>query len=344
MTASEGSFLGFAKQAAAGTPNVTDNDFEYILFTEGGMGPEPMTIPLDPEVGGGALLRDVVKVGVVSRGQFSFVPRPSSLGRMLYGALGTVATTDDPASLTYSHEFKLGANQFAAPYNTVRVAPGNLWGESFQDCRFNSLSLAWRGANFLRAQAGVVGGLPSKVTTTTWDALAKVDGGPQFLSPVSHIEVPTATALKVLSGSFTAGMNIPLDEQWVTGSYSPDAMDITQRAYQLNLVVKITDDALYKKAMYDPAGGAAWAAAMFREANIKVQFNSTVMADLAVPYSLTITANGASGAGANVVWSAQPVNIKAGKQITMALRGTFLADPAGGEPVKVTLVNKVASY
>jgi len=344
MTASEGSFVGFAKQTAKGTPNVTDASFKYMLFNDGGMGPDPITIPLDPEVGGGAMLRDVARVGVISRGQFSFVPRPQTLGDMLYAATGNVATT--ASGTAKSHVFTLGANQFAAPYYTFRSAPGNMWGEQFQDCRLNSLSLAWKGANFVRGEMGVVGGLPLPVSTAAWAAITKVDGGPQFLTPVSKIEVPDATVLKVLSGMFTCGMSIPLDEQFVVGSYSPDAMDITRRAFQLSFVIKLEDSVLYKKLLYDAAGGAAWAAAMMREATLDIMLNSVVEADTVAhtPYSLKIAANGSSTSTANVVWSAQPVAMRAGKQVTMAMTGTFIADPAGGEPITLTLVNNTASY
>ena len=238
----------------------------------------------------------------------------------------------------------MGANQFAAPYYTFRSSPGALWGEQFQDCRFSALSLAWRGANFVRGEAAMMGGLPTRVSPTTWGAAPKTDGGPQFLAPVSNISVPTGTDLKVISGAFSMGMNIPMDEQWVTGSYSPDAFDITQRAFQLSLVVKITDDALYKKAMYNPASGNDWAAAMFREADIDLNLKSSIEAATGIPYSLNIQANGASDATANVVWSAQTIAMRPGRQITMALSGTFLADPNGGEPLTLTLVNQTPSY
>lgn len=431
----DSSLLGFAKQTAAGIPNVTDAAFKYLLFNEGGMGPENRTLPLDTEVGGGAMLRDVVKVGVLSRGQIAFIPRPDTLGNMLLGALGNVQTDvvlpahtidntlltsgffapatpvvlslvcsgacvqvvtiigtgaadqvlNEPVTLTgvtpklttgafktitsiqlgtsavaitltitaapttaHKHVFSLGGfsggSQFAAPYYTFRSAPGAIWGEQFQDCRFSALSLGWRGANFVRGEAAMLGGLPAKVPTTTWGAATKTDGGPQFLAPVSNIAVPTGTPVKVVSGAMSMGMNIPLDEQWITGQYSPDAFDITQRAFQLSLVIKLIDDTLYKKAMYDPAAGNAWAVGMFREANIDINLKTAVEIVAGVPYSLRIAANGNSGNNANVVWSASIIALRPGRPITMALSGTFLADPAGGEPIAMSLVNGTASY
>ena len=58
---------------------------QYLLFTEGGVRPLNMTVPLDTEVGGGAMLRDVNKMGVISGGQFAFVPRPETLGHAAAG-------------------------------------------------------------------------------------------------------------------------------------------------------------------------------------------------------------------------------------------------------------------
>src|SRR5512143_1570708 len=113
MTASESSVVGLAKQTAKGTPNVTDADFTYFLFTAGAGGPQNLTIPLDQEVGGGALLRNMVKVGVTSGGQYQMIPRVDSIGHFLAAALGD-ATVVPTATDYYTHTFKLGADQFSA--------------------------------------------------------------------------------------------------------------------------------------------------------------------------------------------------------------------------------------
>jgi hypothetical protein len=439
MTAAEGSYFGIAKQAQKGTAISEASAFDYLLFSRGSIGPNNVTIPLDPEVGGGALLRGLAKVGVMSAGALELIPRPKTLGHFLYGALGkcvssragdtdgvfdgapltvgaqtgytaaliplavpsklsitghkagatltgnvvitgtdtsdealtetialngvatvfgskvfkSVVSVDLPAWITNgdsvdigyhsgssSHAFTLDTDQFSAPYYTVRYAPGNLWGETYQDVRFNALSLDFRGANFLRGSVGMIGGLPAKVATTGWNPV--IDGGPQFLSPLSTIELPTGTAAKVLGGNFTAGMAIPMDQQWVVGSYSPDDFDIVSRAFALSLVIKITDATLYSKMMYDPAGADAWAASIFREARIKLELVSDQLAGLATPYKLTIAANGNAGDAANVMWSAQPISIRAGQQVVMNVTGIFMASATA--PITVTLVNQQASY
>lgn len=436
MTAAEGTFLGLAKQTAFGTPNVTDADFKYLLFSEGSVSPNNITLPLDPEVGGGALLRNVVKVGVNSSGALRFIPRPETMGHFLYGVTGSVQSTQNanlngitgPVPLTgsaqpgyylgihqpdaatvifiqgsaalmagdvvihgnvagvadsetltlsgtakvtgvklfetvtsidfpaetnagdevsvgydggyYTHVFKLPTDQFAAPFWTVRYAPGNMWGEQFQDVRLNMLALEFAGANFVRSTGSMMGGLPKRITDmSAWGALAKVDGGPQFLAPYGRIEVPDGTLVNVLSGSFAAVSQIPLDEQYIVGQFTPQGLDIVSRAFMLTLNVKISDETLYRRAMYDPADGANWAAAIFREANIDLGFRSDVG-----QYEFKVQANGNSGADANVVWSAAPLGVRAQRQVVMQLTGTFIASPDASDPIVLTLINKRASY
>ncbi len=346
MTAVEKSYVGLAKQTAKGTPNVTDADFHYLLFTQGGLSASPVTVPLDIEIGGGAILRDVVKTGVMSGGQLALIPRPNSLGLALMGMTGKVVTTDGLDG-SWSHKFTLDpADEFAAPYYTGRNSPAGLWGEQYQDMRFTSLTLAWRGGRFLTGSMGLVGGQPSKVTTTLWNPATKVDGGPQFLAPLGHIEVPTGAALSVLSGSFVASSAIPLDEQWVVGSYSPEGFDIVQRAFMLQMAIKIPDGTLFSKIMYDPAGGNAWVAAIMREADIKLDFATAQEAAPGKPYKLTIKANGQNAASnkANIAWSVQPLIMRAGTNLVMNVVGTFLADPDGLSPVDITLVNTHEAY
>lgn len=343
MASSEKSVLGFSKQAGKGTPASTG--FKYVLFSRGTAGVQNMTIPLDPEVGGGAMLRDVVKVGVTGGGALEFIPRPDSLGLMLLGATGNVATTTpNGATTARQHVFSLGADQFAAPYYTTRFAPAKMWGEEIPDTRFNLVGLTWRGANFVRGQLGFVGGTPLPVSdVSTWGAQSDVDQTPPFITPVSKIEMPTGQSMRVLGGSFQATMAIPLDEQWIVGSYSPDDFDVVSRAYVLQLAIKVKDANLYNAVMYDGLSYAtAWSAEILKQANFDITFNTAAMIEDAIPYSLKIEGNGGAAGAGNVAWSAQPVGLRAGSQVVMNVTGIFLADAA--TPIKLTLINKATAY
>ena len=161
MTASEKSVWGLAKQTAKGTPNTTDASFDYLLFTEGVASPQNLTLPLDQEIGGGAMLRSVIKAGVTSLSQLTFIPRPTIIGNFLLGALGAESTPVSQVGGSTLHEFKQAADQFSAPYWTIRASPGGMWGETFQDMRVAALSFNWKAADYLRATVGLIGGLPT---------------------------------------------------------------------------------------------------------------------------------------------------------------------------------------
>jgi len=296
-------------------------------------------LPLDTEVGGPSpLIRDMVKTGVFGGGQVEFIPRPDIIGTILTGVIGKDVSTAVPSATgAFKHVIDFKTDPFDVDYYTSVHAPGGLWGDQLADCRLTALGLNWRAANFVRGTLGVSGGLPSKVTTPTG---AIPDSGVPFLTVMAGIELPTATALKVLAGSFVAGNSIPMDEQWVVGSYSPDAFDIVSRAFAIQLVVKITDATLYSKMMYDPAGGSAWAASLFREAHFKLQFNADKMVGTGTPVPTSLIIKGHSTVD-NVVWSADPIAVRAGRQIIMSMTGMFLATDAGS-PITVELTNATA--
>jgi hypothetical protein len=156
------------------------------------------------------------------------------------------------------------------------------------------------------------------------------------------MEVPSGTGLKVLAGSFQMSSAMPLDQQWIVGSPRPDGLDTVQKAFMLNLTVKVTDKALYNKLMYDGAGGAAgWTANIFKSSNINLKFKgaqSFKVGAVDTDYSLTVTGNGnATDALGNIVWSGTPVAIRAGQQIIMNVSGLFVADAT--QAIKLTMVN-----
>jgi len=316
VLSADSSVFGVAQQTGKGTPNVTDADFKYILFTEGVPTPQNITRALDREVGAGALPQGSVKVGVLSGAQMQFIPRPQTLGELLYAQLGAVSTEDNTTYFT--HTFTLPTDQFSQP-----------------------------GADFMRGAFAFQGGLPQKVASmAAWAPQTYIDEGPQFLSPVSSIEVPTSTSIKVLEGAITMGSAVPLDEQWIVGSYYPDDTPTVNRAIGLTMTVLIEDNTLYQKLMYDPTGGADWTADIFREADIALSFVSDQEVDTGVPYSLLFEANGQNAASgdSNIQWSVQPVAIQAGRQMKMIISGIFTASPTVDEPITVTLVNGEASY
>jgi len=348
MTAAERSILGLAKQTALGTPNTTDADYQYFLFRAGGIAPNNMFLPLDQEIGGGAMLRDVVKVGITSGGTMDIIPRPSILGDLLLGAIGSTVAPTDNLDGSYSHVFTLPADEFDAPYWTIRSAPGGIWAEQLQDCRVAGLVLSFTGARFVEGAATFLGGEPTpNIDTTGWETAWAVptylDAGPQFLSPVSDIELPSGTPAKVLSGAIAMGLQIPLDEQFIIGSYSPDDFAINQRSVNITLNLKLDDNVLYEKIMYDPAGSAtAWTAEVFKEGNMKLDLISPELAGTGTggdtPYALEFDFDVTDD---NIIWSAAPIALRAGRQVVMQVTGTVIN--SANEPITATLTNTVDS-
>jgi hypothetical protein len=344
MTAAERSYLGIAKQTGKGTPNTTDADFSYFLFRAGGVAPQNIFLPLDQEIGGGAMLRDVVKAGIQSGGTMDIIPRPTNIGKLLLGAIGSVASPANNGDGSYSHVFTLPTDEFDAPYWTVRSAPGGIWAEQLQDCRVAGLVFSFTGARFVEGAVTFMGGLPTPNIDTTgwvtaWGVPAKLDAGPQFLSPVSDIELPSGTTTKVLSGAIAFGLQIPMDEQYIIGSYSPDDFQINQRSAQITLNLKLDDVDLYEKIMYDPAGSAAaWSAQVYKEGNFKLDLISPENAGSSTagdtPYSLTFDFDVTDD---NIIWSAAPVALRAGRQVVMQVTGTVINSE--NEPITATLTN-----
>jgi hypothetical protein len=344
MTASERSYVGIAKQTAKGTPNTTDADYSYFLFRAGGVAPNNLFLPLDQEIGGGALLRDVVKVGINSGGTMDIIPRPTNIGKLLLGAIGSSASPTNNGDGSYSHVFTLPADEFDAPYWTVRSAPGRIWAEQLQDCRVAGLVFSFTGARFVEGAATFLGGLPTpNIDTTGWETAWAVgtylDSGPQLLSPVSDIELPTGTPAKVLSGAIAFGLQIPLDEQYIVGSYSPDDFNINQRTCTITLNIKVEDNVLYEKIMYDPAGSAsAWVANVYKEGDLKLDLTSPEAAGTSTAgdtyYGLNFDFDVTDD---NIVWSAAPIALRAGRQVVMQVTGNVLN--SANESITATLTN-----
>lgn len=457
MTAAEGSFLGIALQSAFDTPNTNDDDFTYIMFRQGSVAAQNINLPLDPEIGGGAINpRSVVKAGVTSGGMLDLIYRPETMGWLLLGATGHVASApnynltgicagtggsgvqplttspcvlsvptqlvatatanangcivtvtgknslnatltetftfggssagsiagatgssamfasvtsvsvDDPTTTgviqvgfadgTYTHTYTLNHNQFDAPYYTLRFAPGNMWGEQFQDARVSGLAMQFKGAGFLEGSVQLQGRTPKAVTSeelALWNAIDQLDAGPQFLgsAPGAVMDIPLGTSAKVLSGSFVATSSIPMDEQFIIGAYEPEGVDIVSRSFAVQLNMKIDDGELYKKMQYDPNGGTEWVAALYREGNFLLKLvtgensavNKVTGATTSRPYSIAIKGNGQSGDNANVSWSASPIALRAQRQVVMQVNGVFHPSP-NFDPITIELVNRKASY
>jgi hypothetical protein len=343
MTAATKSVIAFAKQTAKGTPNTTPQ--RCLLYTQGAVGPNNIYVPADLEVGSTLpVVRQIIKAGVSGAGAVEFTPRPKSLGYLFYGLLGkdtaTAGTTTEITAI--SHVLNIDTTNtasntaYGANYYTVSHAPGGLWADQIQDCRISALGLSWKAASFLKGTVAFQGGLPSKAAVP---AVTTLDNGPMFLTPTAVMTLPTETTFKMLAGSFVASSGIPLDEQWVVGSNTPDDFDVVSRSFSVNMVCKIVDATLYSKIMYDALGTSAWVANLFKEGQFSLKFSSDqlVGACTTTKHSVTITGHATED---NIVWTAQPIAVRAGHQVILNVTGTFIAPSDQSSPITVTVVNE----
>ena len=103
----------------------------------------------------------------------------------------------------------------------------------------------------------------------------------------------------------------------------------------------MTSKDLYEKFSYDPAQGGAWTTDLLKEGGFQVTFKTAQVIEGVLPYSLDIIGNGQSAASGdgNIIWTATPVALRAGKQVTMNVTGTFVASPTADAPITVELTN-----
>lgn len=344
MTSADRTYVGIMRQSTKGTIYATDTNFTYFMFNQGAMDPASNFLQSDDGAGGGPLPNSMEKVGVVSQGAFSQVVRSKIIGHFLTGVLGKCTTTTSGSTAYGLHTITYDTDLFAVPYYTVRLAKGNMWGETFQDVRVASLNFSWRAADFVRATVALVGGTAvSNVTTSSWTPDSKVDRGATFTAPVSTLTTLAGQTLKVLSGAITFQNNIPLEEQWITGSYFPDDFDIVNRSGQINLAVKVTDRTLYEKIQYDPTGSTqAWVAQALKDGQFQVSLKSVSTVTGTSVYQIVFKGDNTAAPNGNIAWSATPIPLRSGGQIIMNIQGTWLG-VSSGSPITVELYNNLTN-
>lgn len=346
MTSALKSYFGMSKQSAKGSTVSTDSLFKYFYFSRGtGMTPAPIVLPLEQEVGSGSLTRDMTSVGLTTTGGAEFIPRPDSLGLMLLGALGDVSTVTGASYNT--HTFKFATDEFDIPYYTMRRESA-VGGEVFPDVRVAALGFQFRAANYLRATMGLLGASePTYASSVSWSPTDYMDSTPPMLTCKGAFELPTGTSLKVLRGSLLINNAMPLQEQMIVGSYTPDDIELTARGVVVSATVKV-NKALYEKMMYDPAQGGSWQPDILKEADLNIKFQTASDVGGSQPYEVSFHFNGdnqASGT-ANVAWSVQPVALMGARQVLMQVTGMVLADTTSyaDGPFSAQLINDTASY
>lgn len=303
-----------------------------------------------PEVGGLPVPTFPYKTGPQVGGGLTLQPRfEDTLGWLLYGCLGDVATDEDPnGSGIYNHVFKMLAGQETyVPWMSFRKqiprkdnAPASDLGEIYNDCKVLGFTLQLPNQEPLTARVDVSGrtfALDTDPTLWTWDntfehwqsiPVACAVGG--FLK-IDGEEMPVVNA----SVGF---QNVPLDprQERVYGDPFLEDITILQRRMQYEMTVKWNNPVLYQDIVAN--GGTEWSSAP-KTGSFDVKAVSSVNMDGEdEPYSIRFQAN-------EVMMSQVGGVTLAGNQaVMMRFTGTALEADTALNFCNITLRNKATGY
>lgn len=303
-----------------------------------------------PEVGGLPVPTFPYKTGPSVGGGLTLQPRfMDTLGWLLYGVLGSVESTEEPAaSGIYDHVFKMLAGQETyVPWMSFRKhiprkdnGVGTDLGEIYKDCKVMGFNLTLPNTEPLTARVDVSGReftLDHDPTAWTWDntfehwesiPVACAVGG--FLK-INDVELPVVQAQ-------VGFQNVPLDprQERVYGSPFLEDITILQRRMQYEITVKWNNPDLYAEVVTGTTNGTTWMPQP-KTGSFEVKAVSSMnMPNEDEPYALTIAAD-------EIMMSQQGGITLAGNQaIMMRFTGTALESDTNF--CSFTLRNKAASY
>jgi hypothetical protein len=338
------SSIGLAVQSGKGTPAVVGGA-TWILATETGGGPQPRVKQLPQEMGGGMFARGMVKTGISGGVAWKGIPRPDSLGLVLYGLAGAVASGAQSADHNgYEHGFTVGADPADTPYFTAFRGVSTQFGEQITDARVSGLAMTMRSLNYVEGQFGLDGIEPVLVPDISGWSPAP-DTSPAFVACEGEVKLvasDTLSTLPVRSAQLQIGNAHEIDGEFIIGQKTPRDIDVIGRSAALTAEVLVVDKDLYQKLMYDPLGvSTAWLSSVFESAEVSLTFKTAEMIDKAAttpaPYSLAFTAS-------KTQWAAQPIGLRGTDIVVVQISGIVAQPAAGSEPLTLTLTNAVATY
>lgn len=283
VTAQAGTF-SFGGQAAKGTISSTFYrhravDIDLATLSDDRLGP--------PEVGGTPTPTIPYRAGVTAAGGATIAPRlESTLGWLLYGTCGAIATTNDEDVLgntvtgMYNHEFKFATNQSFIPYMSFRKeVPGSAsdgsddLGESFVDCKIINAAFALPNDGLITTRVDVLGrGVgqnfednPSWTYDNTFEDYNSIPIG---CVTAGYVQIPnySGTDLPIIAGNVVL-TNAPLDmrQEKVFGSPYMEDVTVVSRRLVVDLILKWEDPELYRSILTGATNGTQWTTAPFVE-------------------------------------------------------------------------------
>lgn len=356
ITAQAGVF-SFGPQTAKGTLSTTfykhrGSDIDLATVSDDRLGP--------PEVGGIPTPTIPYRAGVMATGGALINPRlESTLGWLLYGALGAVATTDNKDVLgntvtgMYDHQFKFATDAGFVPWVSFRKyvpgggVAGNSLGETFQDCKIVALTLALPNDGLINARVdalGITGGTNFE-SDPTWNTeyentlYEDYDSIPIGTVVGGYLKVPglSATALPITQATVTL-QNAPLDvrQEKVFGSPYLEDVTVINRQLTVDMVLKWRDPELYRAILTGSTTGTQWTATPYTSDLDIVALSSKNPAGLSTPFGMRIKAS-------SVMYQVQGgIRLAGGQAVMLRVTGTAIA--SAGEYAEIHIGNKTTSY
>lgn len=235
-----------------------------------------------PEVGGDPVPTIPYRAGVLVTGGATVYPRlENTLGWLLYGSLGhhTVETDKNVFDTTttgmYKHTFLFHTDQSYVPYMSFRKATPatdstNVFGETFQDCKIVSLTLALPNDGLISSRIDMLGRLSEFTNNPSWTygntQYEDYESIPIGVVSGGYMQIPdfSASDLPITAANVTIA-NAPLDIRQERVYGDPYIEDVTTvgRALTVELVVKWKDPQLYRKIFTGATNGTQWQPAPF---------------------------------------------------------------------------------
>ncbi len=249
----------------------------------------------------------------------------SSIGLLLYGALGAVTTTG--TSPDYTHTFTAAAT---LPYLTAWTLLGSERAKVV-DCKVDRLALSWTGRELLSLDVTLLGCTPSfgepSWTPTTDEQTAerfRPVGGTLKLDAASG----TPAAAKVSAGSVELRNNVsrvPLSDSVLAADVFENGLEV-----EVSLTVVPDDLAEWRKAVTGSASGtSASSAPVYGSVELTFQIASNKSLKLTLP---------------RVAFAPSfPEGDPGGGPVELEMSGSALRTASAG-PITAELKNQVASY
>lgn len=359
--AAQGGLIGFGLQAAkigaTGTFVPADVDFYKVRAPRVNMGAQQSVRALQPEVGGSLTPTGVFKDQVFFAGDVDLLPRVKTLGLLLYGALGKVATTTDTAFGVANvgvntHTFTIDpANPASQPWMAFRrMIPGALAadnsGETGFDCKINGLRITIPGRGKVAVRVGVQGRdvVLDDASTWTWANASYEDAGLIPEAGRGYFKIGgTEYPILGLQFDIVNGLTSPNDEM-VVGDFRPDDYIALSRGVSVRATYKYQNDDLYRKILTGTADGTEWDSLPFftttgGDEALEAFFEGPVEiagAATAVNYGMKLTAR-------SVAWQVDgPPMLAGGGTIVLNLLGTVI-QPSSGDYFTAAIINEEAA-